>query len=453
MKTIFTLLGIGMLYSFPLCGKTPRPLPEKQAMQSFFSARLKGEEKKTYEEGKALKWSDIAEWQNKVWDAWKLANEGFEEDKLPQPGELTKENNYAWRLPEALEPNATLPFYYGKKDKDGVNGKYPFYMYLHGSGPKASEWETGLALCQRFDDAPSVYFIPQIPNEGKYYRWWQQSKQFAWDRLLRQTLLNDGIDPNRIYMFGISEGAYGSQRMASFYADYLAAAGPMAGGEPLKNAPAENCANIGFSLLTGAKDNMFYRDYLTYFTEQRFDSLRLAHPQHYNYRVNLIPGMGHQINYFQTTPWLKRFVRNPYPKYVSWEDFPMDSLYRSGFYNLAVQERSDAERTHYEMKIEGNRIVMEVKDVEYKTVLRDNRMEIDLTFNRIYTPARKGKFTIYLNDQLVDLKEKVELVVNGKLVYSGKLKADLRHMVNSCATFYDPTRLYPAGIEVDLSAL
>ncbi len=453
MGMTLTLLGMGLFCLSPANGKAPRPQPEKQAMQSFFSAQLKGEESKVYEESKTLKWSDIASWQAEVWDAWKQANGELEEDKLPQPGALTKENNYSWRLPENLEPNATLPFYYGKKDKEGVDGKYPFYLYLHGSGPKASEWETGLMLCQKFDDAPSVYFIPQIPNEGKYYRWWQQSKQFAWNRLIRQTLLNEQIDPNRLYVFGVSEGAYGSQRMASFYADYLAAAGPMAGGEPLKNAPAENCANIGFSLLTGANDKMFYRDYMTYFTEQRFDSLRQVHPLHYNYRVELIPGMGHQINYFRTTPWLKRYIRNPYPKYVSWEDFPMDSLYRSGFYNLAVKERSDAERMYYEMQIEGNKITLEVKDVVYKTVQRDERLEIDLTFNRAYTPAQKGKFIVYLNDLLVDLKKEVELIVNGKQVFKGKLKADLKHMVNSCATFYDPMRLYPAGIEVDLSKL
>ena len=128
---------------------------------------------------------------------------------------------------------------------------------MHGSGSKVQEWATGLALGKRFADAPSVYFIPQIPNEGQWYRWWQKGKQFVWDKLLRQTLLRNDINANRLYVFGISEGGYGSQRLASFYADYWAAAGPMAGGEPLKNAPAENLANTAFSLRTGAKDKGF----------------------------------------------------------------------------------------------------------------------------------------------------------------------------------------------------
>ena len=128
-----------------------------------------------------------------------------------------------------------MPYYYGVKGSTA--GKLPLFLYLHGSGPKEQEWATGLILGNRFQDGPSLYFIPQIPNEGDYYRWWQVAKQFAWEKLIRQALVEGNVDANRLYVFGISEGGYGSQRLASFYADYWAAAGPMAGGEPLKNAP------------------------------------------------------------------------------------------------------------------------------------------------------------------------------------------------------------------------
>lgn len=100
-----------------------------------------------------------------------------------------------------------MPFYWGyKSDSIPASGLRPMFLYLHGSGPKDHEWSTGLKLATRFDDAPSIYFIPQIPNEGEYYRWWQKSKQYAWNRLLRQALASGQVDPDRIYMFGISEG-------------------------------------------------------------------------------------------------------------------------------------------------------------------------------------------------------------------------------------------------------
>ena len=212
-----------------------------------------------------IKNKDIAQNQKMVWDAWCQANHELNEQKLAKPEDLQKGIKASWNLPEALEKNAVMPYYYGVKGS--AAGKLPLFLYLHGSGPKEQEWATGLILGNRFQDGPSLYFIPQIPNEGDYYRWWQVAKQFAWEKLIRQALVEGNVDANRLYVFGISEGGYGSQRLASFYADYWAAAGPMAGGEPLKNAPVENCANIGFSFLTGADDTGFYRNILTHYTQ------------------------------------------------------------------------------------------------------------------------------------------------------------------------------------------
>lgn len=238
-----------------------------------------------------IKNKDIAQNQKMVWDAWCEANRELNEQKLAKPEDLRKGVKASWNLPEALEKNAVMPYYYGVKGS--AAGKLPLFLYLHGSGPKEQEWATGLILGNRFQDGPSLYFIPQIPNEGDYYRWWQVAKQFAWEKLIRQALVEGNVDANRLYVFGISEGGYGSQRLASFYADYWAAAGPMAGGEPLKNAPVENCANIGFSFLTGADDTGFYRNILTYYTQIAFDSAQLARPLDADKR----PLFVHRINY------------------------------------------------------------------------------------------------------------------------------------------------------------
>lgn len=262
------------------------------------------------------------------------------------------------------------------------------------------------------------------------------------------------VDANRLYVFGISEGGYGSQRLASFYADYWAAAGPMAGGEPLKNAPVENCANIGFSFLTGADDTGFYRNDLTWYTQVAFDSAQLARPLSvdktpiFRHRIQLLPGMQHHITYGLTTPWLKQFVRNPYPKTVLWEDFEMDGRHRSGFYNLQVLARPSEQRTYYEMDIDKNVVSIKVSNVDYTTILKDKQWGIDLKFNRSYSVATGGRLRVYLNDQLVNLNEPVTIMINGKLVFHGIAKADLQAMVNSCAEYFDPCRVYPVAIDL-----
>lgn len=428
---------------------------EKKDVSAYFSEFLGGNHA-LYSENTPVKLSKLKEIQSSVWDAWKNANQNFEEEKLITLETLEKGKSGRWNLPAKLEPNAIMPYYYGYKGEVNKDAKYPFYLYTHGSGSKVSEWATGLSICNNFKDSPSIYFIPQIPNEGDYYRWWQKAKQFAWEKLLRLTLVSDKIDPNRIYVFGISEGGYGSQRLASFYADYLAAAGPMAGGEPLKNAPVENCRNIAFSLRTGAKDNGFYREKLTRYAKAEFEKFQQQYPENFIHNIELIPDRGHGIDYNPTTPWMSQYVRNPYPKNVSWENFEMDGEYRTGFYNIFVKERSNDNfntRTYYEMEIKDNNISLKVDLVTYKAVETDPRWGIELKSEKSYAPATKGKVIIYLNDKLVDLNKSIVLTVNGKEAFRGKVKLELKNIVNSCATFFDPTRLYPAAIEIDIANL
>ncbi len=399
-----------------------------------------------------LKDKDVANTKKMVWAAWCEANRELQEEKLIKPQSLQYGGQGSWNLPQTLEPNAVMPYYYGAKGQ--TNGQLPLFLYLHGSGPKKQEWQTGLMLGNSFEDGPSLYFIPQIPNEGNYYRWWQLAKQFAWEKLIRQALVDGNVDVNRLYVFGISEGGYGSQRLASFYADYWAAAGPMAGGEPLKNAPVENCANIGFSFLTGAEDTGFYRNILTRYTQEAFDSAQQARPLSadnrplFQHRINLLERMQHSINYSLTTPWLKDFIRNPYPKTVLWEDFEMDGRHRSGFYNLQVLVRPSEQRTYYEMSIKDNVITMNINDVEYTTIEKDQRWGIEMKFNRSYKQSKGGKLRIYLNEQLVDMSKAVTLIVNGKQLYRGNVKPTLQDMINSCMEYFDPYRIFPASIEV-----
>ena len=421
-------------------------------IETFFADHLAGKAN-NYTSSKTIKVSQIKQWQDRVWAVWKQANQARQEEKLISARRLDAWSKGKWTLPDSLEPHAMMQYCYWRKADSTQTGRLPLYLYLHGSGPSEQEWYTGVKLSTIFKDAPCIYFIPKIPNEGNYYRWWQKAKQYAWEKLIRLALAGDDVDANRLYVFGISEGGYGSQRLASFYADYLAAAGPMAGGEPLRNAPVENCANIGFSFLTGALDNGFYRNYFTRATQQAFDSLQALHPNLFDHRIELVPDRGHAIDYRPTTPWLSQHVRNPYPKQVYWEDFEMDGRYRDGFYNLYINERSNKSadtRTYYEMSIQGNTIDMKVSEVTYTILQRDPNWGIEMSFKRSYKPATSGKFTIYLNDQLVDLNKSVTLLVKGKQMFHGKVKTDVKNLVNSCAVFFDPYRLYPAAIEVTL---
>lgn len=395
----------------------------------------------------SLKPKQVADARQRIWTEWQQRYDRPSRLNLPYQA-LTNAWHFTWQLPAELEPNAEWNYYWGRKGQ--AEGAMPLYIYLHGSGPRDIEWQTGYRLAQWLDDAPCYYYIPQIPQEGPWYRWYQRSKQWAYEQLLQYALASDSIDPDRIYLFGISEGGYGSQRLASFYADYLAAAGPMAGGEPLKNAPAENCSHIGFSLLTGAQDKGFYRDELTYWTQQAFDSLQVRNPGRYAHRINLIPGRGHSIDYRLTTPWLSHFRRNAQPRTFDWEDFEMDGRRREGFYNLQVLRRSDAYRQMYRMAIDGQTVRLTVEDIAYTTTQLDSVWGIEMRFARTFTPSTTGKVRLYLSEELVDLTQPVTVYLNGRKAFHGRLDLDERWLHESLKLFGDPRRIFPAAVELEL---
>lgn len=402
--------------------------------------------------GHKLKANEIVATRQQTWAAWVAAVKAQTEQKLIDEEPLDSARTGSLNLPDSLEQNAVMPYYWGTKGALSPSGNtsVPTFIYLHGSGPKAAEWAASLSWAKVFADAPSRYFIPQIPREGSYYRWWQRSKQWAYRWLWRQLMVHEDIDPNRIYVFGISEGGYGSQRLASFYADYLAAAGPMAGGEPLQNAPAENLGHVGFSLLTGEKDDMFCRNIYTQLTADALDSLQHVYPESYAHRITLIPGKGHGFDYRPTTPWLMQFKRNPWPRHFVWEDFDMDGVHRTGFYNLRIEKRPcDTLRTRYDVNIsEDGNVDIQVRNVTYVAIEKEPRWGFTLQWRKELTQATGGELTLYLDEHLVDLNRKVVVTVNGNVVHSGKLSLHTGAMQESLATFSDPMRIYPAAIRV-----
>ena len=60
-----------------------------------------------------IKNKDIAQNQKMVWAAWCEANRELNEQKLAKPEDLRKGVKASWNLPEALEKNAVMPYYYG----------------------------------------------------------------------------------------------------------------------------------------------------------------------------------------------------------------------------------------------------------------------------------------------------------------------------------------------------
>ncbi len=436
-KTLLLLAGMVMTAIIAM-GQTP-----ETARQNYFKARIANSNEENiavaYKGRKKLKASQVDQAKEEIWTIWKSVNNELEQLPAFTPSTDEEPTLHHWELIDE-DP---MPFYLLRKEDEAGTQQKPLFINLHGSGPKEREFSAALRLGKAYEDAPSVYFIPQIPNE-KRYRWWFQPIQNTWERLFRLAMLNDEIDPNKIHVMGISEGGYGSQRVGAYYADYLAGVGPMAGGEPLKNAPPVNLRHVAFSFHTGENDTAWGRNDLTRLVGSVLDSLEQQHPGDFVHNVVIQEGRGHHVDYTLTTPWLVKHERRTAPQSISWVYFPMHECYRKGFYNVGIKNFPGLKEAD-----EFNRILF---NIDYNKQRNEITIDTHLMSDDMseLKPTNGGEISLYLDDRYVNYSKRVKVIHNGKVVFNSKLKLREEHIVSSCALFGDPERLFPARVDVKL---
>jgi predicted peptidase len=125
-------------------------------------------------------------------------------------------------------------------DKD-PSKKWPLMIFLHGAGERGSEIEKVKThgppkIAASNGDFPFILVAPQCPE----HRWWEPPTVNA---LLEKVMAEHRVDPDRVYLTGISMGGYGTWSTAAAYPEKFAAIVPICGsGDPevaakLKHVP------------------------------------------------------------------------------------------------------------------------------------------------------------------------------------------------------------------------
>ena len=116
---------------------------------------------------------------------------------------------------------------------DSEAGKrWPLVVFLHGGGEGGDDLETvkkhGLPkLIEAGQDFPFFVVSPQNPSKTQF---WDDQQLI---RLVDEIASSHPIDPSRIYLTGLSRGAFGAWRLAIQNPDRFAALVPISGGGPL----------------------------------------------------------------------------------------------------------------------------------------------------------------------------------------------------------------------------
>ncbi len=450
--------------------------PAATPAKDWFVSTLKGDNPAFPQQG-TLAAKDIAALQAALWADYKAAamEIGWDKDiapltevpKLPSMKELSA-------MPAAERPKIppfqatiiscgeeTMPYLLFSRGDRPEKG-WPLFFQTHGGGGtdkklssphgwevNSQDWKAQVGVCL-FSLPEGMYFVPRMANDNKG-RWWMKHNHIAFDKIIRRAVLFRDVDPDRIYMMGISEGAYGTEAMTPFWGDRFAGGCAMAGGAG-GGERFYNLRNTAFRSDNGEGDTMFKRIELARQTHDYLEGLKKKDPEGYDHSLVVQAGRGHGIDYKPGPAWLAAKTRNTRPSKLSWFNFALDGQRRTDFSWLSLAKATErdtlitAELRRGDNHIEISALI-NPPDVKDETPVYNQSTPPPIE-NRI--PYAGNSLTVHLDDQLLDLDKPVTVSVNGKPAFNGRVERKASHMAEDIARHGDPGRIFPARLELKL---
>ena len=305
---------------------------------------------------------------------------------------------------------------YGEKPADGRS----LWISLHGGGGTTPEvndqqWRNQMRL-YRPDEG--VYVAPRSPLEA-WDMWCQQPIDSMYRVLIRTMIAHHDVNPDKVYLLGYSAGGDGVWRMAPRMADHWAAASMMAGHPG--DVRLENLLNTPFMIWCGANDAAYDRNKLDRERGLQMDSLQQTQPDGYVHETHIMEGKGHWMDREDAAalPWMAKYRRQAWPKHIIWQQ---EAVLRPDFYWLSAPREELKRGKRVDAKVEGNTI--NITRLDYSGL------------------------TLYLSDELVNLKKPVTVKLLGKKVFKGKLKPSSEVYRETLHLRQDPRFAAPCKITV-----
>lgn len=143
-----------------------------------------------------------------------------------------------------------LPKGYGENEDQ----RWPLILFLHGAGERGDDINKVKVhgppkLIEQGKDLPFIVVSPQCPTES----WWTEQLD-ALTALLDDIQAKYAVDPDRVYLTGLSMGGFGSWALGCRHPERFAAIAPICGGGEWFLAP--RLKNVPVWVFHGAKDNV-----------------------------------------------------------------------------------------------------------------------------------------------------------------------------------------------------
>lgn len=189
-----------------------------------------------------------------------------------------------------------LPPVLEAKGSKGSQAKLPMVLFLHGSGergtnPAVVKKHGPPKLVGTMKELDSLIVVsPQCPPE----QWWDTKVLKA---LCDALIKSQPVDPDRIYLTGLSMGGFGSWSLLAEHPDFWAAAIPVCGGGDPRSA--EKFKKVPIWIFHGAKDQAVPLKA----SQEMADALKAAGAEP---KFTIYPEVGHEcwgVAYGESETW------------------------------------------------------------------------------------------------------------------------------------------------------
>lgn len=157
---------------------------------------------------------------------------------------------------------STMPYRVMTPGKFNANKKYPLVIFLHGIDERGTDNEKQLkwgASLFKSDSVrknhPSFVIFPQCPAD---FRWPDAAPMETLKNLISDFVSRNNVDPNRIYIVGMSMGAYGTYEMVARNPNLFAAAIAISGDGDINRIG--NMTKVRWKIYAGKKDEIVTSD-------------------------------------------------------------------------------------------------------------------------------------------------------------------------------------------------
>lgn len=310
--------------------------------------------------------------------------------------------------------------------------KWPMVVMLHGAWSNhhlALRRVMGISNNRGEDDPSAKRFMPALPDvpyiivtpNGFETSWYKgYAEEDVW-RAIDEVTCQFTIDPNRIYLTGLSMGGMGTGMLGLNHPDRFAAIAPVCGffggpfedGDPPKpdflkrlvNCAApmeltENALYLPVKLMHGDKDPVVP-------VQNSIDLNAKLTELGYRTEIELYPGVGHDawVPAYENArifEWFSQFERNPAPPKVIYKTG--DPQGGSSYWVHIEEPLKIRQYTRIEAEISGNTITIKTDNIQ--------------------------RFSLTIPESLIPVKNAAQVFVDGKPVYDGILDSSIRFVLD-----------------------